>query len=250
VDLQSVLTVASVIIALASLLVSLRTGQRSAALASEQEQVRRLVRNDAIYGLVAVYELMGDLSTYVWMAAEDGRVDSQYVTTFLEDRVADLNRIHGSAAYFYWKHSVSTFQLERTLREEPLDQIIGADLLGSDLGQRLATTGDHGIGTDLVALELNAWIATVDALHRLRTPREEVLLSEGEEARNAAVETYGIEGAFVLKILHRYFNRCEILARLLRYYAPRISLDLNRALDTLDRGVESMSAARSYPAPR
>src|SRR5512135_1277927 len=123
--LQSALTVVGVVIAMASLVVSIRTGWKSAALASEQEQLRRLVRNDAVYGLIAVYELVVDLSSYVWMAAEGRRVDADYITTFLEDRVADLNRIHGSAAYFYWKHAVMTFESDRAFNEDLLGQILG-----------------------------------------------------------------------------------------------------------------------------
>jgi hypothetical protein len=228
-------SIVGISISIISAVVSFWASRRAARLSSEQEQLRRLVRSNAIYGLIATYELIDDLGTYLGAIAEKKRVDKEFITSFLSARVDDLSKIHGSAAYYLWKRTAASFMLDRSITEEPMDQILGRELYQSISGKRMLENHPKGIGMALVDLETNHWISSIDALYRLRLGNggqsgsaAQVDLSAEMQAQNALIERYGADGAEVIKILLHYLDSTSILVRLLRYYES----DLSRSLDT------------------
>ncbi|MDQ2883317.1 MAG: hypothetical protein M3Y48_19660 [Actinomycetota bacterium] len=161
-------SIVGISISIISVIMSFWASRRAARLSSEQEQLRRLVRSNAIYGLIATYELIDDLQVYLGAIAEKKRIDKEFITSFLTARVDDLNKIHGSAAYYLWKRTAASFMLDRSIEEEPMDQILGKELCHSISGRRMLENHSKGIGKALVDLETNHWISSIDALYRLK----------------------------------------------------------------------------------
>jgi hypothetical protein len=230
IDIGALLTIVSalagVVVAIVALITGVQASKKASNLASEQEQLRRTMRTDALYSLMALYDLLGELSTYIWMTGKEKRVDKEFITSFLASRIDELSKIHSNPAYFLWKRATSNFMPQAPISEEPLAQILGQDLATKDLARRLATMPE-GIGEAIVTLESNHWISSIDALYRLKSSQPLNISDKNDAPPIYLLDKYGVDALNIIRILLAYFDQTRILGQLLTYYEPKLAAHID-----------------------
>ena len=180
---------------------------------------------------MALYDLLGELSDYMWMAAEEKRMDKEFIASFLASRIDELSKIHSSAAYFLWVRATNSFMRQTLLTEELLTQVLGQDLAKNELAKRMSAM-PKGIGLTIVSLESNIWISSIDALYRLKSSKPLDANDQESALHEELLDKLGTDALVVVQVLLNYFNRIEILHRLLTYYEPKLTAHIDEFVRT------------------
>jgi len=192
---------------------SFRLGQQMAKISSEREQLRRGVRYEALYKLMAVWQLIDDFESLVWMTAKEKRANKDMAIRFLEERFSELNEVHTRPSFHLLQQALDSFH-----RGEPIDKDVLQSVLKGDTSLSESATDRYfevfrdSVGLSIDALESNLWISTADVISRLRAARW-----SSPDDKYHLQEEFGEDGALLLHVLLRYFEEVELLNRLLRW---------------------------------